>query len=249
MTITNEDELDGLKAIGRAVADAIAAMATAVRPGITTAELDEIAGRVLDEAGAIPAPKESYGFPGIACISVSEEIAHGIPGDRVLKAGDLINLDVSASKDGFFADSGASFAVAPVPAKLDKLCRDGRRAMWAGIGAVAPGKPLAGVGRAVGAFARKNGYTLVRNLASHGVGRSLHEEPSEIATWPDPRERRIITEGLVFTVEPFLSLGAEWAEDGDDDWTLYSEPRAPTVQFEHTIVATRNGPLVVTLPS
>ena len=249
MTITNEDELDGLKAIGRVVADAIAAMATAVRPGITTAELDEIAGRVLDEAGAIPAPKESYGFPGIACISVSEEIAHGIPGDRVLKVGDLINLDVSASKDGFFADSGASFAVAPVPAKLDKLCRDGRRAMWAGIGAVAPGKPLAGVGRAVGAFARKNGYTLVRNLGSHGVGRSLHEEPSDIATWPDPRERRIITDGLVFTVEPFLSLGAEWAEDGDDEWTLYSEPRAPTVQFEHTIVATRNATLVVTLPS
>jgi methionyl aminopeptidase len=249
MTITNENELDGLKAIGRIVADAIAAMATAVRPGITTAELDEIAGRVLDEAGAIAAPKESYGFPGIACISVSEEIAHGIPGDRVLKAGDLINLDVSASKDGFFADSGASFTVSPAPAKLDKLCRDGRRAMWAGIGAVAPGKPLAGVGRAVGAFARKNGYTLVRNLASHGVGRSLHEEPSEIATWPDPRERRIITDGLVFTVEPFLSLGAEWAEDGDDDWTLYSEPRAPTVQFEHTIVATRNGPVVVTLPS
>lgn len=249
MTITSEEELDGLKAIGRAVADAIAAMATAVRPGITTAELDEIAGRVLDEAGAIPAPRAIYGFPGIACISVSEEIAHGIPGDRVLKAGDLINLDVSASKDGFFADSGASFAVSPVPAKLDRLCRDGRRAMWAGIGAVAPGKPLGGIGRAVGAFARKNGYTLVRNLASHGVGRSLHEEPSEISTWPDPRERRTITEGLVFTVEPFLSLGAEWAEDGDDDWTLYSEPRAPTVQFEHTIVATRNGPVVVTLPS
>lgn len=249
MTVTNEDELEGLKAIGRIVADAIAAMATAVRPGVTTAELDEIAGRVLDAAGAIPAPKATYGFPGVACISVSEEIAHGVPGDRVLKVGDLINLDVSASKDGFFADSGASFGVSPIPTRLDKLCRDGRRAMWAGIGAVAPGKPLAGVGRAVGTFARKNGYTLVRNLGSHGVGRSLHEEPSDIATWPDPRERRTITEGLVFTVEPFLSLGAEWAEDGDDDWTLYSEPRAPTVQFEHTIVATRNGPLVVTLPS
>ncbi|MBS1184061.1 MAG: methionine aminopeptidase [Proteobacteria bacterium] len=249
MTITNEDELDGLKAIGRAVADAIAAMATAVRPGVTTAELDAIAGRILDEAGAISAPQATYGFPGVACISVNEEIAHGIPGDRVLKTGDLINLDVSASKDGFFADSGASFAVSPVPAKLDRLCRDGRRAMWAGIGAVAPGRPLGGIGRAVGVFARKNGYTLVRNLGSHGVGRALHEEPSDIATWPDPRERRVITDGLVFTVEPFLSLGAEWAEDGDDDWTLYSEPRAPTVQFEHTIVATRNGPVVVTLPS
>ena len=94
----------------------------------------------------------------------------------------------------------------------------------------------------------KNRYTLVTNLASHGVGRSLHEEPSEIATWPDPREKRMMTDGLVFTVEPFLSLGANWAENGDDDWTLYSEPRAPTVQFEHTVVATKNGPLILTLP-
>jgi len=100
----------------------------------------------------------------------------------------------------------------------------------------------------VGAFARKNGYTLVRNLASHGVGLSLHEEPKEIATWPDASERRIMGEGLVLTVEPFLSLGADFAEDGDDPWTLYSRPRALTVQYEHTVVATRNGPLVLTMP-
>ena len=98
-----------------------------------------------------------------------------------------------------------------------------------------PGKPLADIGRAVGAFARKNGYTLVRNLASHGVGLSLHEEPTEIATWPDASERRIMEEGLVFTVEPFLSLGAEFAENGDDPWTLYSRPRALTVQYKHTV--------------
>lgn len=249
MTVTNEDELEGLKAIGRIVADAIAAMSTAVRPGVTTAELDEIARRVLDEAGAEAAPAAVYDFPGIACISVNEEIAHGIPGDRVLAAGDLINLDVSASKNGFFADSGASMTVAPAPSRLDKLCRDGKRAMWAGIGAVAPGRPLGGIGKAVGVFAKKNGYTLVQNLGSHGVGRALHEEPSDIATWPNRKERRIISEGLVFTVEPFLSLGAEWADDGDDGWTLYSEPRAPTVQFEHTIVASRNGPIIITLPS
>ena len=120
--------------------------------------------------------------------------------------------------------------------------------MWTGLRQVSAGKPLAGIGRAVGAFARKNGYTLVRNLASHGVGLSLHEEPTEIATWPNASERRIMADGLVFTVEPFLSLGAEFAEDGDDPWTLYSQPRALTVQYEHTVVATRNGALILTMP-
>ncbi len=107
--------------------------------------------------------------------------------------------------------------------------------MWTGLRQVGAGKPIAGIGRAIGTFAKKNGYTLVRNLASHGVGLSLHEEPTEIATWPDASERRIMTEGLVFTVEPFLSFGAELAEDGDDPWTLYSHPSAPTVQYEHTV--------------
>ena len=120
--------------------------------------------------------------------------------------------------------------------------------MWTGLRQVGAGKPLAGIGQAVGAFARKNGYTLVRNLASHGVGASLHEEPTEIATWVDRSDRRKITEGLVFTLEPFLSLGADFAENRDDDpWTLYSRPQALTVQYEHTLVATRRGPLVMTL--
>ena len=168
--------------------------------------------------------------------------------DRIIRAGDLVNIDVSAEKDGDFADSGASVAVPPVTRAVERLCRDGRRAMWTGLRQVGTDKPLAGIGRAVGAFAQKNGYTLVRNLASHGVGLSLHEEPTEIATWPNASERRIMADGLVFTVEPFLSLGAEFAEDGDDPWTLYSQPRALTVQYEHTVVATRNGPLILTMP-
>ena len=163
-------------------------------------------------------------------------------------AGDLVNIDVSAEKNGLFADTGASFPVPPVSRSIERLCRDGRRAMWTGIRQVGVDKPLGGIGTAIGAFARRNRYTLVRNLASHGVGHSLHEEPGEIATWPDPSERRKITEGLVFTIEPFLSLGAGFAESGGDGWTLLSEPRAPTVQYEHTVVATRRGALVVTLP-
>ncbi len=250
MTLTNEDDLAKLQEIGRICANAVQAMSKALKPGITTAELDAIGRKVLDDAGARSAPETVYGFPGATCISVNEEVAHGIPGPRVIQAGDLVNLDVSAEKNGFFADTGSSFTVGRVPPQIERLCRDGKRALWVGLKQVKTNKPLASIGNAIGTFAARNRYTLVSNLASHGVGHSLHEEPTEISTWPDPQEKRVMTEGLVFTIEPFLSLGAQWAEDGDkDDWTLYSEPRAPTVQFEHTVVVTRNGPLVMTLPS
>ncbi|MCF4126280.1 type I methionyl aminopeptidase [Methylobacterium sp. SyP6R] len=250
MTVSSDDELESLRRIGRIVADALEIMGRAIEPGITTRELDGIGRDFLEREGARSAPETVYGFPGATCISVNEEIAHGIPGERRIAAGDLVNIDVSAEKDGWFSDTGASFAVPPVTRAVERLCRDGRRAMWTGLRQVGAGKPLAGIGRAVGAFAKKNGYTLVRNLASHGVGASLHEEPTEIATWPDASERRIMTDGLVFTVEPFLSLGADFAENRDDDpWTLYSRPKALTVQYEHTVVATRNGPLVLTMPS
>jgi methionyl aminopeptidase len=249
MTISNDDELKSLQEIGRIVADTLAAMGKAIEPGMTTGELDQVGRALLEEAGARSAPQLAYDFPGATCISVNDEIAHGVPGPRRIEAGDLVNIDVSAEKNGFFSDTGASFAVPPVARRTERLCRDGRRALWAGIGQVGAGKPLAGIGQAVGRFAQKNGYTLVRNLASHGVGRSLHEEPTELATWPDRSERRVMQKGLVFTIEPFLSLGANWAENGDDPWTLYGEPRAPTVQYEHTVVATANGALILTLPA
>jgi methionyl aminopeptidase len=248
MTISNEDDLNKLQEIGRIVANTLEAMAAALEPGMTTAELDMIGRSLLEKAGARSGPELVYDFPGATCISVNEQVAHGIPGSRRIQAGDLVNIDISAEKNGVFADTGASFAVPPVTNAVKRLCRDGKRAMWIGLRQVGANKPIAGIGQAIGQFAEKNGYTLVRNLASHGIGHSLHEEPKEIATWPDRSERRIMNDGLVFTVEPFLSLGANWAEDSDDEWTLLSDPRAPTVQYEHTVIATRNGPLVVTLP-
>jgi methionyl aminopeptidase len=258
MTITNEGDLDGLKDIGRVVANTLHAMARAMEPGMTTRELDGIGRALLEREGATPAPEAAYGFPGATCISVNEEVAHGIPGDRVLAAGDLANIDVSASKGGLFADTGASFRVPPVPPSpvrpsldrpsLDRLCRDGRRALEVGIAQVGHDRPLAGIGAAIGRFASARGYTLIRNLASHGVGRALHEEPGEVATWPTRGDRRRMHRGLVLTVEPFLSRGAVWATDGTDGWTLYGEPPAPVVQYEHTVVATERGAIVVTRP-
>jgi len=247
MTITQQDDLDGLQAIGRIVANTLQAMQQAAEPGMTTAELDAIGRACLEREGAQSAPQSVYDFPGATCISVNDEIAHGIPGSRVIALGDLVNIDVSASKQGYFADTGASFQIGPGRPVLDRLCRDGKRAMQIGIAQVAAGKPLSGIGNSIGRFAADRGYTLIRNLASHGVGRSLHEEPGEIATWPN-RDRRRIQKGLVLTVEPFLSVGGHWAETGADGWTLYADPCAPCVQYEHTIVATERGALVVTMP-
>ncbi|MBW8448114.1 MAG: type I methionyl aminopeptidase [Arenimonas sp.] len=247
MIVSNDDDLNGLKDIGRICASAVKIMGAALEPGITTRELDQIGRKVLEDAGAQSAPEFCYEFPGATCISVNEEVAHGIPGDRKILAGDLVNIDVSGVKNGLFGDTGSSFIVPPAKPKIEKLCRDGKRALWVGLNQVRTGQPMVNIGNAIGTFAKKNRYTLIQNLASHGIGHSLHEEPKELSTWPDPDETRIMEEGLVFTIEPFLSLGGLWAEDGDDPWTLYSDPKAPTVQFEHTIVVTKNGPIILTL--
>ncbi len=248
MIISSEDELEKLKDIGRICGRAVKIMADAMEPGMTTRELDAIGRKFIEGEGAQSAPEVCYQFPGATCISINEEVAHGIPGDRVIAVGDLINIDVSAVKDGFFGDTGSSFAVGKADTKTQRLVRDGKRALWVGLSQVKTGGRLAAIGEAIGTFARKNRYTLIQNLASHGVGRSLHEEPTEISTWPDPDETRIMEEGQVFTIEPFLSLGANFAEDGDkDNWTLFSSPKALTVQFEHTLVVTKNGPLILTL--
>jgi methionyl aminopeptidase len=249
VTITTEEELEKLKAIGAIVAQTRDMMAAALRPGITTAELDEIGRRNLDVHGARSAPQVTYNYPGVTCISINEEVAHGIPGGRVIAAGDLVNIDVSAEKGGIFADTGASYIVPPATEVLERLTRDGKKAMWTGIRAVKAGGALADIGTAIGKFARSNGYSLITNLGSHGIGYSLHDEPDSIPTWPDRSERRRIANGLVFTIEPFLSMGGRMAVDSprDDGWTLISHPPALTVQYEHTIVATKRGAVVVTL--
>jgi len=247
MTISHEDDLEKLRIAGRVVARTLTAMGAALEPGVTTKELDDLGRALLEREGARSAPELTYGFPGATCISIGPDVAHGIPDDRKVAAGDLINIDVSAEIDGYFADTGASFQVPPHDARTQRLCRDGRRALWTGIRAVRAGGRLNEIGRSIEAFADNNGYSLIRNLASHGVGAALHEEPKEIPTWHEPGDRRTIAEGLVFTIEPFLSLGADWVEETGDGWTLRPTGRQPTVQYEHTLVATRRGPVVLTL--
>jgi len=209
MSINDERDIEGLMRVGAAVAAARDVMGAHAAPGVTTAELDAIGKEILDDYGARSAPQLAYGFPGVTCISVNDQLAHGIPSrERVLREGDLVNIDVSAELDGYWADTGASFPVGAVSAQANALLRATRLALEDGMSQARAGEPLRNIGRAVERRAKSCGFRVVRNLAGHGVGRHIHEEPQVLNTFR-PHDRRLLPEGLVITIEPFLSLVSE----------------------------------------
>ncbi len=246
MIIKNDTELEALKEIGLIVAEVLYKMGLAVEPGISTRELDAMGLRWLTEAGAKSAPQEVYKFPGATCISINHRVAHGIPDSTCLRAGDLVNIDVSAVKNSFFGDTGSSFCVPPAQAKREELCRIGREILNLAIAQVTHGKPVNIIGKTISQEAKKRGFTVIRNLGSHGVGRSLHEDPSFIAPYFDASDHRMLKEGMVITIEPFVSTGAKEVKQERDGWTLSTHKRYDTVQYEHSMVITRERPLILT---
>lgn len=246
MSIESEHDLIALQKIGRIVAMAREEMLTSVQAGITTAELDGIGKRVLDEHGAVSAPYITYGFPGTTCISVNEVAAHGIPGPRVLKEGDVVNIDVSAELGGYYADTGATTVVGSHSPHKEKLCQSSLRALHQGLKKAKAGARISGIGRAIHNEACKDGFTVIRNLAGHGIGRKLHEMPDSILNYYDPRDSRLLTNGLVLAVETFVSDGAEFVDEGADGWGLLLPEHHYAAQFEHTIVITKDKPLILT---
>ncbi len=246
MTIHTAQQLEGLKSAGHLVSEVLRRMCRAAEPGMTTAELDALGAKWLADADAESAPQLTYGFPGATCISVNEEIAHGIPGPRRLAAGDMVNIDVSARTGGFFADTGASFTVPPDNLLKKRVRTATRAALDAALHEVRPGARLSQIGHAIEGVARGSGLRIVRNLCSHGVGSALHEEPTDITGYYEPRDRRVMREGMVFTIEPFLSTKARRADDAGDGWTLVGPKGSVTAQYEHTLVVGRHGPIVVT---
>jgi len=246
MTIDGVDDLAGLRRAGAVVAEARDAMLAAVAPGVTTADLDAVGRAILRRHGARSAPR-SVGFPAATCVSVNDEAAHGIPSPRrVLRAGDLVNVDVSAELDGYWADTGASAPVGEVAPRADRLLAATREAQADALAAARAGRPLRHLGRAVERCARLRGFTVLANLCGHGVGASLHEPPS-VPSVEDPTDPTVLWEGLVLAVEPFLATGATAAyEDPADGWTLRTTDGSLAAQFEHTIVVTQGRPLVLT---
>jgi methionyl aminopeptidase len=246
MTVESEEDLEGLKKCGRVVSETLAAMGTYMEPGMTTAELDAYGRELLEREGARSAPELTYDFPGATCISINEVCAHGIPGDQVIQAGDLVNIDVSAEKNGFVTDTGGSFIVPPARADHEALCKATKIARDKAIRAVKGGSKLNVIGKTVEQVARKGGYTIIENLASHGVGRSLHEEPGTIPGYYDPSDKRRLWYGAVITIEPFLSTGATEATELEDGWSLTTPPGVFAAQYEHTLVVTKRGAIIVT---
>jgi len=245
MTIASAADLAGMQRVGRLVARTIAHMRAAVRPGVSTAELDAAGAGFARAAGARSAPQLTYDFPGFTCISVNEEIVHGIPGVRVLRAGDVVKLDVTLELDGYMADSAVTVIVPPVAPEARRLQRAARVAFNQGLAAARAGQPLHEVGRAVEAAALREGAVVIRELTGHGIGRRLHEEPS-VPNWADPHARTVLHEGLVIALEPMLSSGPTRIVEESDGWTLRTHNRAIAVHHEHTIVIRKGAPLVLT---
>lgn len=246
MIVKTEADLKGLKEIGQIVAIIRDEMVKAAQPNKTTLELDELAGELFEKYGAISAPKNEVDFPGYTCICVNEEVAHGIPGSRVIQEGDLINIDVSASKNGYFGDTGISFVVGQGDPKLHHLIEAAEKVFEAGLKKFKVGSKLNGVGKAVYNTAKQNGYTVIKNLTGHGVGSALHEAPDHILNYYDPQDNELFKEGMVIAYEPFVSTGAEEVFTAEDGWTFTTKDKSFVVQIEHTLIVTKNGPVILT---
>ena len=246
MSIETQADLEALKRVGRVVAETIAEARRRLCPGMTTAELDGIAEEVFARHGARSAPREEYGFPGCLCLSVNDEAVHGIPGERVLRAGDLVKVDVTAELDGYVADACESIPVGAVDRQTERLAAAAAAALRRGMAVATAGAQLREVGAAVERVVEARGFSVLRDLQGHGVGRAIHEPP-EVPSWDAPWATGRLTEGLVMTIEPIIGAGGRAVvEDPEDGWTIRTRDGARSAHAEHTVVITRGQPLVLT---
>lgn len=247
MSITKESELVGMQKISEAVAYTLKEMRKFAQPGITTKELDNYGGQILNDMGAKSAPYLTYGFPGWTCISTNNEFCHGIPSNRkVLKEGDLINIDVSAELGGFWSDNGASFVIGNDVNKHQQLVEASKQILHKAIFNIKGGVRISDIGLLIETEAKKRGYKVIKNLTGHGVGRSLHEEPSEIANFRDKYNTTRFKKNSVVAIETFISTTSTYAETLHDGWTMVGNKGGFMAQHEHTIVVTDGKPIVLT---
>jgi len=247
MSISNDSELLGMQKASNAVASTLRQMIDYAQIGMTTKELDEYGAKILSDFGAKSAPHLTYGFPGWSCISVDGEFCHGIPSDkRVLKEGDLINIDVSAELDGFWADNGASFVLGRDLNQHQKLVDASKEILRLALSNIKGGVKIADIGHIMDMEAKKRGFKVIKNLGGHGVGRSLHEEPDEILNYKNRYDQRRFKKNSVVAVETFISTTSTYATELSDGWTMVGDKGGYMAQHEHTIVVTGGAPIILT---
>jgi methionyl aminopeptidase len=245
VSINDPEELAAMRAAGAIVRRMLEAMKKAVRPGVTTAELDEVGAAVMREQGAQSAPQLVYKFPGVNCISLNEEAVHGIPGGRKVEEGDLLKLDVTIEKDGFMADAAETVAVGEISEERRRLMECAQRAFAKAMLVARAGFRVSDIGGAVEREVRRSGFSVIRDLGGHGIGRTIHEPP-RVPNYADPHASQILTEGLVITVEPIIAAGSGRAVVAQDGWTVCTADRRPSAHYEHTIVITKGEPILLT---
>lgn len=248
MIATDEKDINGLRVAGKVCAQAMQLMMASAKPGMTTLELDKIGEDFLNQHGAKSAPRVMYNFPGGTCISVAPVIAHGIPNEYVLKDGDLINIDVSAELNGYFGDTGSSMVVGASTPEYDKLLETTRATLSTVLGVVRAGRQLNIIGKTVQQEGAKNGYNPIFDLTGHGIGRQLHDKPSAVYNFHKADDRRMLENGLVLAIEPFLTTGQGHVVEKPDGWSLKTVDNTIAAQFEHTVIVTKGEPIILTLP-
>jgi methionine aminopeptidase type I len=247
VTIKTADEQDKMRVAGRLAAEVLDMIADYVKPGVTTGELDRIChDYITDVQGAIPAPLNYRGFPKSICTSVNHVVCHGIPGDRRLKAGDAVNIDITVIKDGFHGDTSRMFFAGKPGVLAQRLADVAFESMWLGIEQLAPGKHLGDVGAAIQHHVEKNRFSVVREYCGHGIGRVFHEDP-QVLHYGSPGTGMELRAGMTLTVEPMVNAGKASVKLLPDGWTVVTKDHSLSAQWEHTVLITETGHEVLTL--
>ena len=248
ITLKSAHELDLMRQAGRIVAQVLAEIRDAVAPGVTTADLEAIAGRIIvDEHGAIPSFKGYRGFPGMICASINEEIVHGIPGQRVLHEGDIFSVDVGAIYKGYHGDAATTIGVGQIDDESRKLMEVTAESLRIGIEAARPGNWTSDISKAIEAYVKAQGFSVVREYTGHGIGRAMHEDP-QIPNYYNPRigARVRLRPGMTFALEPMVMIGDWRTRVLGDNWTVVTADGSRSAHFEHTVAVTKNGPEILT---
>jgi methionyl aminopeptidase len=247
MSITKESELIGMKKVSEVVGTTLKLMREYAKIGMSTKELDEYGGSILNSFGAKSAPYETYGFPGYSCISVNEEVAHGIPSEsKILKEGDLINIDVSAELNGFWSDNGGSFVLGKDIHNHQPLVNASKQILYKAIKNIRGGVKISEIGYLIETEAKKSGFKVIKNLAGHGVGRSLHEKPENILNYRVRTNFERFKKNTTVAIETFISTNSTVAVELKDGWTLVGNNGGYVTQHEQTILITDGAPVILT---